>query len=377
MRVKMINRICIIGGGNIGLALAVEMGKNKNIEIIILTSKYKIFCDTITSIDINTDISNSTRPFLVTDDYSKAFLDVDMIFVTIPAFLIKNIISKIHLIKKTIIILTPGSGGREFYFKNLAEQGHIVAGLDRVPFVARISECGGTVMVSKKERIRYSLINKNSEYDLSSILEQHLNMKIEKITNYLNITFTPSNQILHTARLYSILLGKNINTSFSNNIKFYAEWDDNSSEYLLTADDELQKVCNAYELHDVISLRNHYEVCNSQELTYKLKSIKSLSNIYAPFIYKNNKYYIDNESRYFKEDFPFGLCIIKDFAIIGNIDTPMIDKILNWYSTFFNFDYFKNDMYTGKDLKNLPLPKNFNLNTVHEVKLFYNTIDSI
>jgi len=156
----MIKRVCIIGGGNLGMALAVEISRNTDVEIILLTSKYANFNETITSIDTINDTSTNAKLFCITDDYTMALADVDLFFVTIPAFLIHNVIKKMKITKQTIIILTPGTGGREFHFKSFSDQGHIVIGLDRVPFVARISEPGKTVVASKKNSIRFSALQK-------------------------------------------------------------------------------------------------------------------------------------------------------------------------------------------------------------------------
>lgn len=368
----MINRICIIGGGNLGMALAVEIGKNTKSEIILLTSKYKIFNKTITSINTDNNLSNSTKLFLITDNYAKALKNVDIIFVTIPAFLIKNVVNNLILTKKTIIILVPGSGGREFHFKKLADQGHQIIGLDRVPFIARISEPGKTVLSSKKPQFRFSTINNLDNQYIEKLLSLFLDIKAIPISNYLNITFTPSNQILHTSRIYAMLQKKLITDSFDHLIKFYAEWDDLSSEILLSADFELQNICKIYKLSEVIPIKIHYESENAQELTKKIISIKSLSNINSPFIHKNNKYFVDPESRYFQEDFPFGLFIIKDFALIADVNTPIIDKIINWYTSFFNFENFLNLNTKNEYFQHLSLPRNFDLKLVNDVLNYYN-----
>lgn len=38
----------------------------------------------------------------------------------------------------------------------------------------------------------------------------------------------------------------------------------------------------------------------------------------------------DFKSRYFTEDFPFGLQIVKDLAVQQGILTPTIDMVLGW-----------------------------------------------
>lgn len=370
----MIERVCIIGGGNLGMALAVEIYRNTGAEIVLLTSKSKIFSKTITGIDMETNISTSGELFLVTDNYSEALVDVDIVFITIPAFLIKDVAKNIKLTKRTVIILVPGSGGREFYFQNFADEGHLVVGLDRVPLIARISEPGKTVMLSKKNKIRFATLRGTDDSFAGELLSFCLDIQCIAISNFLNVTFTPSNQILHTTRLFAMLAERKISDPFYRQIKFYAEWDDASSNCLLSADNELQNICKSYDLSEVIPLQIHYESESACKLTEKMRSIKSLSNIEAPFIQKGGKYFVDTQSRYFQEDFPYGLCIIKDFATIAEINTPVIDGILNWFTVFFNLEYFVDESFTGKDLQNLSIPRNFGMTTVRNVCDFYRII---
>ena len=321
---------------------------------------------------METNIHSTTNLFLITNNYQYALNNVDIIFITVPSFVIPEIIDNLILSKKTIIVLVPGSGGKEFFFKKYVEQGHIVVGMDRVPFVSRILESGKSVLVSKKKKIRYSLLNCYEDSSITQLLNYYLNINVDSIPNYLNITLTPSNQILHSTRLYSLLANNSIYNSFDRMIKFYAEWDDTSSYYLLSADNELQEIAKAYKLKGVISLKIHYESNTINEITEKIKNIKSLSNIDAPLILRKNKYFVDIESRYFKEDFLYGLFIIKGFAIIANINTPTIDKILLWYNSFSNILYFDDNKFINDFSINLPLPQNNNLNNIEDVFNYYN-----
>jgi hypothetical protein len=271
----------------------------------------------------------------------------------------------------------PGTGGREFYCSELTKQGHTILGMDRVPFIARIKEQGISVFASKKQGIRFGVLYNPEKHDISSILSQLLAMPCLQLPNYFTVTLTPSNQILHTTRLYSMFFDKKIDDTFDKQIKFYAEWDNASSIYLLAADEELQKICRKLEaysvdLSHVVSLRNHYEVNTIFDMTTKLKSIKSLGNINAPLILKDNQYIIDRQSRYFIEDFPCGLCIIKSIATVTQVNTPTIDKILKWFETFFSVEYFVDVYFAGKDLKTLPIPQNFGIKSIKHIAEFYN-----
>ena len=61
-------------------------------------------------------------------------------------------------------------------------------------------------------------------------------------------------------------------------------------------------------------------------------------------------YIPDFSDRYFTEDFPFGLLIIKSIAEIFNIDTPYINKVLKWGQEMIGKEYLILEELKGKDL---------------------------
>lgn len=45
----------------------------------------------------------------------------------------------------------------------------------------------------------------------------------------------------------------------------------------------------------------------------------------------DGQYLIDLNSKYFQEDFPFGLSILKTYVRAVTVATPVMDRILGWY----------------------------------------------
>ena len=64
----------------------------------------------------------------------------------------------------------------------------------------------------------------------------------------------------------------------------------------------------------------------------------------------NGKYGPDWQNRYFTEDIPYGLLIIKAFACKYEIDTPTIDRVLEWAQSGMSKEYMVNRQLTGKDI---------------------------
>ena len=90
-------------------------------------------------------------------------------------------------------------------------------------------------------------------------------------------------------------------------------------------------------------------------------------------IKKDDYYLIDKNSRYFIEDFTFGLCNLKAFAEIVGIETPTMDIVLKWYQKISKIELFnKDNEFKGTGLENSGIPQNFGINTIEDIEKFYN-----
>lgn len=75
----------------------------------------------------------------------------------------------------------------------------------------------------------------------------------------------------------------------------------------------------------------------------------------------------------YEEDFVFGLLILKSFAEILKVDTPYMNKVLNWYGNLAQLELLdKNNNLKVEKLTQYPILQNFDINTLHDVQKFYN-----
>ncbi len=371
-----LKNITIIGGGNMGLAMASEMTKNTDYSITLVTSRPK---ELNGKISVRDRLTNETSFFTfknVTDDYAAGTQDADVIFITLPLFLLADMIFRIKPKKNSIVCFVPGIGGREFFCRHLIEQGCIVCGLDRVPLISRVNKETKEVLCSKQPQTRVGVLHEVEGISVPQVITELLNITCTQVANYLTITLTPVNPILHPSRLYSLFKDATLTTPFASAELFYAEWDDLASQMLLDTDAELQNICRVFTEHglpmtQVISLKQYYDVETVPELTEKIRSIKSLAKIESPFIRKDGAYFIDETSRYFTEDFPFGLCVFRAFAVIAGIETPAIDTLIRWYEKLVGKEYLIGKDLAGSDLKGTSIPHNFGLRSIEDVVTYY------
>lgn len=329
-------KVTIIGAGNIGTQFAIEFAE-KGYEVAIYTSKPSRIKKELFMVDENGEVTKFGKIKEATSNIGDAVKKAEYIIITYPAFMLKEIADLLlDYVKEGMKIgVIPGTGGAEFFFARHVKKGAVLFGLQRVPAVARLEKYGECVRVSgKRERLHLAVIPGSMSTEIANFMKTVLEMPCEILPNYLCVTLTPSNPILHTTRLKTLFEDYIPGKIYEKNPLFYQEWTDKSSELLLKCDSELQEICKALielDLSEVRSLKLHYESTTVRTMTKKLCSIKSLQGLYTPMIKVENGYIPDFNSRYFTADFPYGLSIIAQLAKAVNVSVPYIRETLNWY----------------------------------------------
>ncbi len=328
-------KIAIIGGGNIGTQFAVHCSA-KNHQTIIYTSKPKCFSQELTILDeqMNKVMASTVD---ATDNVELACKGASVIFVTLPAFMMADIAKKMlpFVNRGAWIGLIPGTGGGECAFKPYVDKGCVVFGIQRVPSVARLYEYGKSVKATGyRTKLHLAAIPNGNTQECCNLMETLFDIPCQALPNYLNVTLTPSNPILHTSRLFSLFKDYQEGVVYDEVPLFYEEWSDDASSVLFQCDEEVQNLCKAIggiDLSYVKSLRLHYESETIEALTAKLRSISSLKGIPTPTKKIDGKYMPDFDSRYFTADFPYGLSILVQIAEFFEMKMPMCKNILLWY----------------------------------------------
>ncbi len=329
-------RITIVGGGNIGTQFAVHCAE-KGHEVIVYTSTPEVFDRRLSIVDDRGQMTHEGVIKLATYDPEEAFYCAQLIIVTVPAMMMEAIADMIYKYasRNAIIGVVPGNGGSECAFRKCIEHGNVFFGIERVPAIARLVQKGHCVKSANyRDELHVAAFPQKTTLMCAQIVSGIFDMKTTIIPNFMNLTMTPSNPILHTTRLYSLFSDWHDGIVYQSIPLFYENWDDKSSELLIACDDEVQSICHAlpeFELQYVKSLKEHYESYTVNAMTKKISSIPSFQGIKTPAIKVEGGYIPDLHSRYFTADFSYGLAIIKQIAEFADVRIPMIDKVFNWY----------------------------------------------
>ena len=328
--------ITLIGGGNIGMLMAAELA-NQGYTVTVYTSKAACWQNQIEVFDAKDRFLLKGDISCITTDIKQAVISADILFITVPAQIFLNVSQELfpYVKEGQYVGVVPGSGGAEFAFKPLIDRGCILFGLQRVHSIARIKECGKSVyMLGRKKKLEVGAIPCEHSAEIAAILEKMFGIVCEALPNYLAVTLTPSNPILHTVRLYTMFKNHHQGKTYDRNYLFYEEWTDEASEMLISCDAELQALCNRIplELSSVKSLCEYYESYTPHEMTVKIRGIEAFKGILSPMKHIEEKKWIpDFESRYFVADFSYGLKVIKELCDLFGIENKQITKVWKWY----------------------------------------------
>ena len=138
--------ITIVGAGNIGTQFAAHCAENGH-KVVVYGSKPEKINKLLTVVNEENEIIHRGIIEKATDDEKEAFSNADLIFVTMPATLMRLNAQKIEpFVKPGLkICIVPGTGGGECAFYGCIKKGATVFGVQRVPSVARLIEYGNTV----------------------------------------------------------------------------------------------------------------------------------------------------------------------------------------------------------------------------------------
>jgi len=350
--------IAVIGGGNIGTQFACVCAA-KGYRVNVYTSKPDLFDGTLEVVD---EFENVTVGKInkATADIGEAIDASNIIFVTQPAFMLKKTANRMlpYIRDGMNICAVPGTGGVEFAFRECIYAGATLCGLQRVPSVARLTQYGKRVRCEGlRSELFLSSIPSNKAEELAAFMSALWGIACTTLPNYLSVTLTPSNPILHTTRLKTLFEDYRAGRVYDRNPLFYGEWDDKSSNLLIACDDELQQMLRLMDqlnLSYVRSLRIHYQSESAEAMTRKLSSIKSLHSLASPMKRVEGGWVPDFNSRYFTADFAYGLAIIEAFAMVLGYDAINVKRTMNWYRRVtgeaVQFDFGAYGIHTLRDI---------------------------
>lgn len=331
---KSMDTICICGGGSLGHVIAGFLCSRNKIKVNVLTRNPALW-----NYHLETHTPEKTvlkgELNLVSDNPAKVISGADIVLLCLPGFSIKNELLKIKPFIKNGAFVGSVFSSTGFFFEALKifDDNIPLWGFQRVPFISRVKEYGKCAnLLGYKSSYNIAVENSDNKEMFRIKIEDLFERPTHLLNNYYEASFTNSNPLLHPARLYSLFKDWNPQQCYDHNFLFYGEWSNEASKLLIEMDKELFNLLAVLPVaKDYLQpILEYYESYDAESLTNKINSIESLSTIISPMIQVKGGWIPDFKSRYFQEDFPFGLKYIRDKAKEMEIETSTIDMVYEW-----------------------------------------------
>lgn len=323
-------RICICGGGALGHVCAGVLASKDDVVLNILSGHPDRWQHTIVVTDCNGK-KYQAKVNHVSSNPEDVIIDQDIILFCLPGYLMEKTLRDIKpFVGKAMIGTVVSSTGFFFFAHDILGRETPLFGFQRVPFISRVVEYGKTAnLLGYKSSLCAVVENANDNEKLRRVLERLFITPVSLLNSFYEVSLSNSNPILHTGRLYSMFNGREKEV-FDHNILFYKEWTDEASQMLIAMDKEFFSLLDVLGVKSIPSLLDYYECVDAFTLTKKIQSIPAFQTIGSPMKSVDGGWVIDFESRYFTEDFPFGLRWIKELSFEKGISTPTIDTVYKW-----------------------------------------------
>jgi len=224
-----------------------------------------------------------------------------------------------------------------------------------IPWITRVKEFGKSGFNYGSKIVNIAAVYPGEGFDeLQGLLLDDLCFnyfgtgKFVKVDNFLSLTLSVDNQIVHLPRLYGLY------KKFGGRWKalkevpfFYLDYDDLSASLMEQLDEDYTRIRNKIrELYPEKSFKYMLNYIDLERLSHNssntrikesLTNSKELNQIITPVVQdKNGSWILDKNHRFFKDDLYYGLAISKWIGQKLSIDTPAIDKIILWAQDIVN-----------------------------------------
>ena len=351
--------ITVVGGGNsahVLIPLLSETGMNIN----LLTRKPDVWKKTI-DLDYVRPSGEFVRSFQgeinkISSDPADVIPDADIIILCLPVHIyrqqIHSIAPYIKKDKEVYIGTVFGQGGINWMTGEIRDEFGLpnirTFAFGLIPWICRTEVYGEKGIVYGAKPINIAAVEPRESFDfLNKILFKKVvfdwfgHGAFRQADNFLSLTMSVDNQILHTSRMYGLHLESGGEWEKMDDIPFfYSEFSELSARILKGLDSDYslirRKIRKRFPdkkftyMMSYIEQDNMTNIKNNKTYLDTLNNSEILVKIKPPVIEKNGKWVLDTQHRFLTDDVFYGLCVAKSIAQMLKVRTYHIDKTLTW-----------------------------------------------
>ncbi|MDF9824941.1 opine dehydrogenase [Breznakia sp. PF5-3] len=342
----MKTKIAVLGGGNGGHAAAADLSM-KGFEVHMYEDERfaknmkKVF-DTKTIKIKGACGEGDVEIAMVTSNLEEAIKDVEFILVAVPAFAHNVYAEKLKRLVKPgqIVFVLPGTFGSLLFWKAFQEQGITgvqVAETHTLPYATRLITQGESLVMSRFNPLKVGVIPANKTTEVVNRLSVLFD-GLEPIESVIACGLSSLNPIIHVPGC--ILNAGRIEIA-KGEFYFYTE---GFSDCVVRATEAIDKerisLLDSFGYKSDIAAHGVGGTIKTDSIKEAIASDPNFAKIKGPADLKN---------RYYSEDIPFGLASWAKIAHQYNIQTPIMDSMINLGSVILEQDCWT----SGRSLEEL------------------------
>ena len=363
--------ITVVGGGNSAHVLIPLLSKT-GMKINLLTRKPKVWRSNI-SLDYLLPEGEHIATYQgkidkISSAPAELIPESDIVILCMPVHAYRqalhSIAEHIDKNKKVFIGTVFGQAGFNWMTREIIDKFSLknitTFAIGLIPWICRAKEYGKAGIVYGAKPVNVVAIDPKEDF---SILDDMLLKKIvpdwfvhgsfKLADNFISLTLSLDNQIIHTARLYGLFLEYGGQWNSKEDVPyFYRDFSEKSAQILENLDKDYSmirgKIKNAYPekdftfMLDYLSLDNTTNLCTNKTIMDTFENSKTLGAIRTPVVLENGKWVIDKSHRFFYDDVFYGLCIAKWIAQKLDLPSVHIDEVLMWAQTVLGESIIEN-----------------------------------
>lgn len=326
--------ICICGGGNLGHVVLGVLAAQPQNRVSLLTNHPQRWADTVTVTDPNGK-QYVGKIVQITNRAEDVIPHSDIVLLCLPGFAIREELEKIrpYLSATTAVGSIVSSTGFFFEAQRLLPKEQPLFGFQRVPFISRTTEYGRSAELKGYKPLLNLAIEQTADKEaLCLTIEQLFHTPTQLLQSHYEASLTNSNPLLHPSRLYTLWKDWHEGIVYDKNPYFYADWTLEAAQLYIDMDAEFQTLLRTLPVRSeaIPDVLTYYESHDAASLAHKLRTIPAFQGILSPMKEVEGGFLPDFHSRYFTEDFPFGMRFIIELAQEKGVQIPKIKEVYEW-----------------------------------------------
>lgn len=387
--------VVVCGAGNLGHVFAGLLGARADIDLRMLLStaeradafRASMEASGGVSVQLPDGTQVTGKPRIVTHDPAEAIPGARVVLLCVPSHVESAVLDRVlpHLDRSDACIgSVPAPGGFDWKAR-AALQRHgkqaTVFGLGYIPWMCKMASFGSAARILGGKAANVVAVNPPAQLaDVADLLARILQTPVLDLGSFLNMTLHPGNQVLHPAIMYAMFKDWD-GTPLSEIPLFYEGATHEAAALCQDLSDEIQQLKQALEralpalqlplalpLQQSLQIGYGAAIADTSTLRSTIASNRPYAGIRTPMLQVDGGWVPNWDSRFFREDIPHGLVVLRGLADLVGVTLPRLDEILLWSQHRMGKEYLVAGKLQGESLPETGAPQCHGIRAIGDLR---------